>query len=175
MNVFTHHPTPLHPFTQVTWTFLHPTSSRKLHERYYTPPHPTPSPPRGTPAPKGIYIIYIYICVCVSYEHLVEFTKLINVYSVFRALLKWARRQSQICNLHTLLMQQILSTIAILDVLMCFGDCLHSKCVSQLVSSRIAFSHMEPSNPSRPIAFFTLKNHDNCGTNTCIKTILTLW
>ena len=157
--------------TQVTWTFLHTTPphstpSRKLHERFYTPPlhasymnvitpHPTPSPPRGTPAPKGIYIIYIYICVCVSYEHLVEFTKLINVYSVFRALLKWARRQSQICNLHTLLMQQILSTIAILDVLMCFGDCLHSKCVSQLVSSRIAFSHMEPSNPSRPIAFFT--------------------
>ena len=45
MNVITPHPTPPHPFTQVTWTLLHP-----------TPPHPTPFPPRGTPAPKGIYI-----------------------------------------------------------------------------------------------------------------------
>ena len=78
--------------TQVTWMFLHPTPSRKLHERFYTPPlhasymhvitpHPTPSrklheryytpphptpphpfPPRGTPAPKGVYIYRYYNC-----------------------------------------------------------------------------------------------------------------
>ena len=46
MNVFTPHRTPPHPFTQVTWTLLHP-----------TPPHPTPFPLSGNPRPLG----YIYI------------------------------------------------------------------------------------------------------------------
>ena len=51
----------------------HPTPSRKLHERYYTPPHPTPSPPRGTPAPKGIYInIHTYDHICAERERLYE-------------------------------------------------------------------------------------------------------
>ena len=55
--------TPPHPFTQVTWTLLHPTPP--LHASYMNvfTPHPTPPPsPLGEPPPPRVYIyVYIYI------------------------------------------------------------------------------------------------------------------